>query len=337
MDIRLNALTRWLNSAIKQSIISIEPASEDASFRRYFRVFTQANDGDANPPTLIAMDAPPEHEDNPLFIQCATTLSMCGINAPKIFESNLAQGFLLVSDLGVNTYQNALKTHSVETLYRDAIDALLKLQLGTQQHGTKYPAYNEGKLVPEMELFEQWYVQKHLQTSLNLTQKKELTKVFSILVDNALKQPQTLVHRDYHCRNLLVTDGNNPGVIDFQDMVVGAVTYDLVSLLKDCYVEWPEPFIDSMLMYYLQQAYKAKLFNTDINFQTLKRWFDFMGVQRHLKVLGIFARLHHRDNKPQYLGDLPLVKKHVINTCKTYAELRPLHKLILDLQTHAIL
>ncbi len=330
LDTRFNLLKQWLNSVVNTPILSIEPASEDASFRRYFRVTIKAADNNSS--TLIAMDAPPEHEDNPKFVLCAETLLDCGLIAPEIITKNFDDGFLLVSDLGVTTYQEGLKTKDDVTLYKAAIDALINLQMGTVNHQHKHPAYDGSLLSSEMGLFEEWYVNKHLGTKLSNDQKTVLTQTFNCLIDNATSQPQVLVHRDYHCRNLLTTDSSSqPGVIDFQDMVVGAATYDLVSLLKDCYIEWPNNFINSMLEYYLQQVEEKALFTEQPAFEQLRKWFDLMGVQRHLKVLGIFARLNYRDNKDQYLNDLPLVRKYVVETCKQYDELQPLGSLMSQL------
>lgn len=322
MDKRLNLIQSWLNSEIGLDYDTIEPASADASFRRYFRIRKQSSD----PQSWIVMDAPPEHEDNERFIRCAATLRNCGLNAPEVKEQDLQQGFLLLSDLGATTYQDKLNNQTADWLYSDALAALLRLQ-NDKQSISSYPAYNSELLQDEMNLFEQWYVEHHLKTRLNEQQKSILSNTCQLLIDSACEQPLVLVHRDYHCRNLLVNDLDNPGVVDFQDMVVGPITYDLVSLLKDCYIEWPRERVLTWLEDYRLKAVQHGLID-DIAREKWVRWFDWMGAQRHLKVLGIFARLNYRDGKAQYLEDLPLVNRYLANTCQAYPELLPLADLL---------
>ncbi len=323
MDKRLNTLQTWLKNEIKIDYSDIAPASADASFRRYFRVTTN----DQASRTLIAMDAPPEHEDNARFIHCATTLRNCGLNVPHVLAHDLEQGFLLLSDLGTKIYQQQLTTATADRLYTDALEALLPLQVKSPEFAQQHPSYTAELLLQEMDLFDEWYIQQHLQSNLTPIQQTQLQQCLQLLIDNALQQPQVLVHRDYHCRNLLVTDNNNPGIIDFQDMVVGPITYDLVSLLKDCYIQWPRERVLIWLESYRQQAIAAGLLSAVSQDQWVE-WFDWMGVQRHLKVLGIFARLFHRDGKPQYLDDLPLVNSYLRETCQHYKQLQPLAELL---------
>lgn len=328
MDKRLNALETWISTNKFIEFEKIEPASADASFRRYFRIQLKPCEKFKHASTIIAMDAPPEHEDNALFVKCAKTLADCGLHAPSIFKADLEQGFLLIEDLGALTYQAQLEKGDPNKLYRDAAQALIKLQSNTRPYATEFNTYDASLLLNEMALFEQWYVNTHLQKTFNPKQQKSLQDIFTLLVNNASEQPKVLVHRDYHCRNLLLTKTNNHGVIDFQDMVIGPISYDLVSLYKDCYISWPRQRVENWVENYRLFAIQAELVSTDITSDQWLRWFDLMGVQRHLKVLGIFARLNHRDNKPQYLEDLPLVNHYLKEACSHYAELRPLGLLI---------
>lgn len=271
------------------------------------------------------MDAPPDKEDCTPFIHITHLLRGVKVNAPAILKQNTEQGFLLLSDLGEQPYLNQLTNENANELYTDAIAALIKMQ----KISNDLPAYNEQRLSDEMDLFESWYLNRHLNTDLNNEQKSNLEKVFALLIDNALEQPQVFVHRDYHSRNLMLIDkGNaedNPGVIDYQDAVIGPVTYDLVSLFKDCYIEWPREKVESWLDEYLHES------EHNFDRQQFIRWFDFMGVQRHLKVLGIFARLNYRDGKQQYLNDLPLTLKYVVDACALYDELEPLSHILKQL------
>ena len=312
---RLSQLEDWLNSISDYALTDIRPASSDASFRRYFRV-TDLN----TEQTFIVMDAPPDKEDCEPFVHITRLLRGVHVNAPDIITLDLDQGFLLLADLGDRQYLDFLDESSCDTLYNDALTALINMQR-IQDH---LPAYDKQRLADEMGLFEPWYLNTHLGIELDDQQKSTLEAVFDLLIDSALQQPQVFVHRDYHSRNLMLVDDNNPGVIDYQDAVIGPVTYDLVSLFKDCYIEWPANRIERWLDEYLQL--------TPIDISVARgqfiRWFDLMGVQRHLKVLGIFARLNYRDGKPQYLDDLPLTLKYVIEACDRYSELSPLRNLL---------
>jgi len=310
---RETLLKDWLTSLSDYSLSEIHPASADASFRRYFRV-TNQNDGSS----YIIMDAPPDKEDCTPFIHIAHLLRGVGVNAPDILEQNNELGFLLLSDLGDQPYLDHLSDEHADAMYEDAISALIKMQ--TIKNDLSF--YDEPRLRDEMDLFENWYLNKHLNVVLNKQQKTDLEEVFSLLIKNALEQPQVFVHRDYHSRNLMLLDKNNPGVIDFQDAVIGPITYDLVSLFKDCYIEWSRDKVGNWLKNYLEKS--AHGFDK----QQLIRWFDLMGVQRHLKILGIFSRLNYRDGKAQYLNDLPLTLKYVVETCEHYQQLAPLKHLL---------
>ena len=311
---RMSQLEDWLNSIPGHKLAGIRPASADASFRRYFRV-TDSNNGQ----TFVVMDAPPDKEDCEPFIHITRLLRSVNVNAPGIITMDLERGFLLLDDLGDRQYLDHLDDASSEALYRDALTALLRMQLINNQ----LPPYDRGRLLGEMGLFEPWYLNTHLGINLDQNQKSILDGIFELLIDSALEQPQVFVHRDYHSRNLRMVDSNNPGVIDYQDAVIGPVTYDLVSLLKDCYIEWPREKIE----YWLDEYLQLTSIDIPVERQQFIRWFDLMGVQRHLKVLGIFARLNYRDGKSQYLNDLPLVLQYVLDACHRYEELSPLLEL----------
>ncbi|MGD8933146.1 MAG: phosphotransferase [Gammaproteobacteria bacterium] len=311
----MSQLQSWLTSIPDHHLADIRPASSDASFRRYFRV-TDRNTGQ----TYIVMDAPPEKEDTGPFIHITRLLRSVDVNAPGIITMDIDRGFLLLDDLGDRQYLDHLDDDSSDTLYNDALVALVNMQ-SIQNH---LPLYDKQRLQDEMALFEPWYLNRHLGINLDDDQKSVLQSVFDLLTTSALQQPTVFVHRDYHSRNLMLVDNNNPGVIDYQDAVIGPVTYDLVSLLKDCYIEWPRNKVEQWLDRYLQLT--SVDIPVDRNY--FLRWFDLMGVQRHLKVLGIFARLNYRDGKSQYLNDLPLTLKYVVDACNQYDELSPLLNLL---------
>lgn len=320
-DPRLTLLTLWLNSLPAPALIisSLRPASSDASFRRYFRV--DAADGGS----FIVMDAPPPQENVQPFIDVANLFAATSVTVPTILAQDVAQGFLLLADLGGTTYLSVLNNDTAHKLYLDAIDALVLLQ--SQSKPGVLPDYDRALLHRELMLFPDWYLSKHLGATLTDTQTAELNKVFDILLANNLAQPQVYVHRDYHSRNLMVIERGNPGILDFQDAVYGPLTYDLVSLLRDAYVEWDEEMVLDWAIRYWERARRAGLpVNPDID--AFYRDFEFMGLQRHLKVLGIFARLCHRDGKDAYLKDLPLVMAYTRKTAHRYIELKPLIRLL---------
>lgn len=317
MQTRLEQLKNWLSQVLAQASFTIAPASADASFRRYFRVNLSTH-------TLIAMDAPPSHEDCEPFVCIAELFAKAGLNVPHVLEQDLKQGFLLLTDLGDRTFLDALTSENASDLYRDAYMALVKLQSASKPG--VLPAYDEALLTREMMLFPDWYVAKHLAVELDADQRQVLEKTFGLLNRNILGQGQVYVHRDYHSRNLMVCDVN-PGVLDFQDAVYGPVTYDLVSLLKDAYIAWPEEQMLDWTVRYWQGARKAQL-PVPTDFSEFYRDFEWMGAQRHIKILGIFARLYHRDGKENYLKDMPLVMDYLRRVCARYIELRPLLRLL---------
>ncbi|MFL9926490.1 phosphotransferase [Herbaspirillum lusitanum] len=324
-DLRLSQLQAWLDTLDATPVLSasLRPASADASFRRYFRVDTP----DGN--TLIAMDAPPPQEDVRPFIKVAGLFAETGISVPQILAQDVERGFLLLSDLGNTTYLNQLNADSAHKLYMDAIDALILLQ--TQSKPEALPEYDRPLLLREMELFREWYIGKHLNVTLSDEQNAVLTKSFDTLLANNLAQPQVYVHRDYHSRNLMVLGTGNPGILDFQDAVYGPITYDLVSLLRDAYIQWDEEMVLDWAIRYWEKAKRAGLpVAPDVD--NFYRDFEWMGLQRHLKVLGIFARLYHRDGKDGYLKDIPLVMEYTLKTARRYTAFTPLVRLIEKLE-----
>ena len=320
-DPRLSLLCAWLSSlSVPATIIAtLRPASADASFRRYFRV--DGTDGN----TYIVMDAPPPQEDVRPFVQVAALFGATGVSVPAILAQDADQGFLLLTDMGSATYLQQLTPDTAHKLYLDAIESLVLLQ--THSLPGVLPDYDRAMLHRELMLFPDWYLGKHLGATLSSTQSADLNKVFDTLLANNLAQAPVYVHRDYHSRNLMVLDKGNPGILDFQDAVYGPITYDLVSLLRDAYVLWDEEMVLDWAIRYWERARRAGLpVNSDID--AFYRDFEFMGLQRHLKVLGIFARLYHRDGKDAYLKDLPLVMEYTRKTAHRYIELKPLIRLL---------
>ena len=320
MSDRLDHIGRWLQHLFGTSSFVLKPASNDASFRCYWRV---AGDGR----TWIVMDAPPDKEDCRPFIDISRRLFEAGLNVPQVLAYDLEQGLLLLTDLGQDLYLEVLNPHTVERLYADAIEQLLIMQRNARiEH---LPPYDRERLLEEMELFRVWLLARELGVSLDQHQQWMLDRVFTWLADSALTQPQVFAHRDYHSRNLLYTVENNPGILDFQDAVVGPVTYDLVSLLRDCYIQWPPRRVQAWALHYYQRALASDVI-PELDTKLFLRWFDLMGVQRHLKASGIFARLWHRDGKPGYLSDVPRTLGYIIEVSHKYPELEGLRRLLLE-------
>jgi aminoglycoside/choline kinase family phosphotransferase len=317
-DTRRDALERWLAPEFRGVGFGLTPASEDASFRRYWR----ANLDDGR--SYVAMDAPPEKEDCRPFVRVARMLREAGVHAPEILAQDLEHGFLLLSDLGTRTYLHELNAANAARLFADAIDALLRWQLATR--AGELPPYDEPLLRREMNLFPEWYVQRHLQKTLSGAQKDSLENIFAILVKSALAQPAVYVHRDYMPRNLMVCEPN-PGVLDFQDAVLGPITYDMVSLVRDAFVSWGDEQVLDWTVRYWEKAKRAGL-PVASDFGEFWRAFEWMGLQRHLKVLGIFARINYRDGKPKYLQDTPRFIDYAVSVSKRYRELAPLARLL---------
>lgn len=318
-DARLDLARRWLSGELGFGDYTLAPASSDASFRRYFRV---TRDGES----LILMDAPPEREDSRPFVELAARLAAAGVTVPRVLATDLARGLLLVTDLGSTHYLAALTGgESPQRLYGDALEALLRMQTAVPTRGL--PAYDEGLLRRELGVFREWYLGRHLGVTLTPDQARGLAAAEDALVGGALEQPRAFVHRDYHSRNLMLLAEGNPGVLDFQGALVGPVTYDLVSLLRDCYVAWDTDFVRETALGYGRRLEAAGVIpRTDP--EVFLRWLDLTGAQRHLKAAGIFARLHHRDGKPHYLADIPRTLGYVREVAGRRAELGGLGELL---------
>ncbi|VVE67497.1 aminoglycoside phosphotransferase [Pandoraea captiosa] len=328
-DPRLQALSHWLSSlsaSFSLDMANWAPASADASFRRYFRI------GSSDPahPSLIVMDAPPPQEDCRPFVHVAGLLDEAGLQAPKVLAEDLAQGFLLLTDLGRETYLDVLNDDNARALMRAALDALIVWQKSSR--ADVLPVYDTALLQRELDLFPDWYIGKHLKVTLSETQRATLDRVNQLLIESALAQPRVFVHRDYMPRNLMpgLPGTTGPGILDFQDAVYGPLTYDVISLMRDAFLSWDEERQLDWLAYYWERARKAGL-PVDADFGEFYRQAEWMGLQRHLKVLGIFARINYRDGKPRYLADTPRFIEYARKVADRYAPLRPLAKLLDEL------
>jgi aminoglycoside/choline kinase family phosphotransferase len=322
-DVRLQALKHWVEGFDAAAGGSLAPASGDASFRRYFRLQT----GDQS---FIIMDAPPPQEDCLPFIRVAGYLEAMQVNAPRIIEADLEQGFLLLTDLGSSLYLDSLESDPAraDALYDDALRTLAVMQTSGTAYQSQLPPYDEALLRFELSLFHDWLCGTHLGMTFDDAGEAAWQSLCDLLVGNALDQPQVFVHRDYHSRNLMVTDRDNPGVLDFQDAVEGPLTYDLVSLLKDCYIKWPAERVRQWVDSYF--ALLDKTASAAMSKSDFLRAFELMGVQRHLKAAGIFCRLNHRDGKPGYLGDIPRTLSYIVDLSPRYRELDFLVQLITE-------
>ena len=321
-DPRLCAIEYWLRHDIGFNYQSIESASSDASFRRYFRVV-------AGNKTSIIMDAPPQQEDIRPFVTIAGLLATAGIHVPTIVHQSKDQGFLLISDLGQDCYLDSLDGNTAETLYRDAMDVLVQMQTRVNIENVGLPIYGEPLLRSELKIFQEWFLEKMLRIKIEPATESLLDQVWTVLIQSALIQPQVFVHRDYHSRNLMVVPVNNPGVLDFQDAVIGPVTYDVVSLLRDCYISWPEEKVTEWLSEY-RHILKDEGLEIEVGDDCFQKWFDLMGLQRHLKATGIFSRLSLRDGKIDYLKDIPRTLKYIEEVCSRYQELKAFQRLLQD-------
>ena len=321
-DARRASLERWLAAELKGARFSLSPASEDASFRRYFRA--TLDDG----ASYVAMDAPPDKEDCRPFVHVAGLLAAAGVHAPRVHAQDLNAGFLLLTDLGTRTYLQELTAANAGALLGDAIDALVRWQLASRPG--ELPPYDEALLRRELALFPEWYVARHRRLELNPEQRESLEKTFRLLVASALAQPRVYVHRDYMPRNLMVCEPN-PGVLDFQDAVFGPITYDMVSLVRDAFLSWDEEQVLDFCVRYWEKAKRAAL-PVDPDFAEFWRSLEWLGLQRHLKVLGIFARINYRDGKPKYLADTPRFIGYARAVAKRYSALAPLLRLLDEIE-----
>jgi aminoglycoside/choline kinase family phosphotransferase len=321
---RQHALKTWTAQALGIPEPKLEPASADASFRRYFRTF-------AHERSYVLMDAPPPQEDCRPFVRIAALMHAAGVHAPEILAQDLQRGFLLLSDLGLKTYLEVLDEHNAEALFADAVEALILWQQAT--HPGTLPPYDRALLKRELMLFPDWYVGRHLQVRLSPGEQTVLNATFQLLEDSALAQPQVYVHRDYMPRNLMLSEPN-PGVLDFQDAVEGPITYDLLSLFKDAFISWEEERVAGWCRGYWERARRTRLPVQD-DYAEFQRALDWMGIQRHLKVIGIFARIRHRDGKPHYLEDTPRFLKYLWDTGRLYKEFTPLLELLDNIESRA--
>lgn len=320
-DTRLEQLQQWLAARFAASSFSLTPASADASFRRYFRVTVAGA-------SWIAMDAPPEREDCRPFVRVAALLRAAGVNAPEVVAQELKRGFLLLTDLGDTPYLATLNEDNADRLFGDAIEALLKWQLASREG--ELPPYDEALLKRECDLFPEWYVARHLGLTLSAGEQQTLADMLALVIARNLAQPAVYVHRDYMPRNLMVTDPN-PGVIDFQDAVYGPISYDIASLTRDAFVSWEEERVIDWTARYWEKA-KRRGLPVDPDFSVFYRDFEWMGLQRHLKVLGIFARIRYRDGKAGYLEDTPRFMRYARAVAGRYRELAPLARLLDQLE-----
>lgn len=321
---RLTQLEQWLQQYYPAGSYRLAPASADASFRRYFRIEFESGDR----PSQIIMDAPPEHEDCRPFIKVAGLLIDAGLNAPRILQQDLSQGFLLLSDLGKQTFLNVINEQNADALFAEATDALLQWQRASRPE--VLPAYDAALLRRELELFPDWYLRKHLGVELSSAQRGVLDRCFALLIASALAQPKVYVHRDYMPRNLMISTPN-PGILDFQDAVYGPITYDLLSLYKDAFISWSEERVLDGTIRYWEKA-RAMGLPVREDFGEFFREFEWMGLQRHLKVAGIFARLCHRDGKAHYLADVPRFVNYIRHACARYDAMKPLLYLLDELE-----
>jgi aminoglycoside/choline kinase family phosphotransferase len=315
-DARLTLIREWLSQDLGLSLAGLSPASSDASFRRYFRALTARG-------TFIVMDAPPGKEDIRPYLHVGALLAALGAHVPQVYETDVARGLLLLEDLGATPYLTRLEAaDDPDRLYADALRVLADIQVQGAEAARQLPPYDRAALARELALMPEWFCIKHLDFVPSDAEQEVLGRAFEFLITAALAQPQVFVHRDYHSRNLMVVADKNPGVIDFQDALRGPTGYDLVSLLKDCYISWPRARVEGWV-----SGYRATLLARGAAVADEKQFlrdFDLIGVQRHLKVLGIFARLFHRDGKRGYLLDLPRTLDYVRDTCTRYAELTEL-------------
>ena len=314
---RYEKLESWL-SQNNYDISSLRVLSGDASFRKYYRV-------DKDAISYVVMDCPPDKENLDAFIKISDKLQKAKINVPKLFECNEDDGFLVISDLGDNLYSKKLDKETVYCLYTDALETIVKMQINTDLSGLDNfdNLYDE-----ENKLFTDWFLQHHQKTDLDDSLKSDLSNEFDKINSIIKDIPKTFVHRDFHSRNLLVTDTSNPGVIDYQDAVLGPVTYDLVSLLKDCYITWDDGLIEDML-----ESFFTRIKSNSINsISDFRYWFDITGLQRHIKAIGIFSRLNYRDNKDGYLKDIPRTYAYVDKVLNKYEDLSNLNEIFNNLE-----
>jgi aminoglycoside/choline kinase family phosphotransferase len=316
---RKQALQTWLSERFPKQEIHLDSLSGDAGFRCYYRFSYQQV-------SYLAVDAPPDKSNNVAFVEIAKLLFANNIVVPEIISSDLSLGFFCITDFGDRLLSDVLSSDTVIDYYQKAIDELLKItqiKVGSQDN---LPNYDADFSLLELNIFTQWLVEKHLSIQLTPEELIELEKCFTVLVNNSETQMKVFMHRDYHSRNLMLTPDDVVAVIDFQDAVSGPITYDIVSLLRDCYIRWPQAIVTKLFDYFIDQI--SQQFNLSFSRAQWQRWFDLQGLQRHIKASGIFARLHHRDGKSGYLTDIPLTLSYIVDISEQYSELIYLHKFI---------
>jgi aminoglycoside/choline kinase family phosphotransferase len=321
----MQALQNWLRVVLESKSIVLTPLSGDAGFRHYYR-FQHNNH------SLIAVDAPPKYSNNPAFIFMQSLLKQQKVNTPDIIAVDLPLGFFCLSDFGDQLFSDVINEKNMRACYQQAIQELIKVTTCKISPNFEIESYDKAFVYRELTIFTEWLLNKHLNIVLTLDEEKQLAQNFAVLSDNFLSQPQVLVHRDFHSRNIMVLSDiksvdSQLGIIDFQDAVIGPITYDIVSLLRDCYLKWPQKDIDELFAYFYQAMAENDTFK-NISTAQWQRWFDLTGMQRHLKASGIFARLHYRDDKSAYLHDIPLTLTYISDISAKYDELDFLHQLI---------
>ncbi|WP_158882428.1 phosphotransferase [Rhodanobacter sp. L36] len=316
---RAAARLAWTRQVLGDNMLTLESASADASFRSYWRTHHEGQ-------SWIVMDSPPAEEDPRPWLEIGARLSAAGLHVPEVRATDLDQGFLLIEDLGSSLYLSALNDDTAESLYGDAMDSLLRIQRDVDTEGLQ--PYDRAFLLRELQIMPEWFLGRHLRHASDADEHAVMDAAFEVLLDNALAQPRCFVHRDFHSRNLLVIDKQNPGIIDFQGALLGPIAYDLASLLRDCYVAWDNSRVEQWAEQYRQRLIDTRLIAADVDRERFLRWFDLTGLQRHIKVLGIFCRLCYRDGKSGYLDDLPRVYDYVIDVASQYPELAGLVTLL---------
>ena len=310
---RIDLLRDWLSKKLEIDF-SISTASSDASFRKYFRIKTLDD-------SFIVMDAPPQNQSIETFLKIRKILNTIEVNVPEIYEEDKALGFILMQDFGSDTYLDVLNGENQQRLYNDSIQSLIQMQKFVKKDFCQ--SYTNKILFDEMALFIEWYLKKYKKIELSNKEYEDLVTCFEEISKKVFSQEKFFVHRDYHSRNLMIQKSNNPGILDFQDALVGPITYDLVSLLKDAYIEWDEEIVLDHLVRYWEKA-KSNNLITNLEFSNFYKDFECMGIQRHLKILGIFARLSIRDKKNQYLENIPLVEKYLMDATERYRDFHQL-------------
>jgi aminoglycoside/choline kinase family phosphotransferase len=320
-DARLELIQQWLSHDLGLKAAGLAPASADASFRRYFRVLVSGT-------SMVVMDAPPPHEDVRPYLKVSRLLEAIGVHVPHVHEADEERGLLLLEDLGSTHYLARLNAgDDPQPLYGDALQTLAEIQVRGRECAQQLAPYDREPLARELNLMPEWFLARHLGLTLSKAEQEVIATSFEFLIREALDQPQVFVHRDYHSRNLMIVSERNPGVIDFQDALRGPIGYDLVSLLKDCYISWPRDRVTQWVRGY-RAALARRGADVGADDRQFLRWFDLIGAQRHIKVLGIFCRLWYRDGKAAYSRDLPLTLQYVRDTCAMYPELSSLSRFL---------